>query len=129
VAELTTVGKRSLQCGEVLFQIQRKKAWQYFTQMFFKNPESKGRIRKLQPYYMHTSKSNKRKRKRKVTTRRQHPTRHNNNPCFFKSLEIFHFSSENMTNFVEEIRQNFNVTKLKKEKRKLWQQWNETSQS
>jgi hypothetical protein len=34
-----------------------------------------------------------------------------------------------MTNFVEEIRQNFNVTKLKKEKRKLWQQWNETSQS
>jgi hypothetical protein len=30
-----------------------------------------------------------------------------------------------MTNFVEKIRQNFIVTKLKKEKRKPWQQWNE----
>jgi len=35
-----------------------------------------------------------------------------------------------MTKFVEKkVRQNFNVTKLKKEKRKPWQQWNETSQS
>jgi hypothetical protein len=34
-----------------------------------------------------------------------------------------------MTNFVEKIRQNFNVTKFKKEKRKPWQQWIEMSQS
>jgi hypothetical protein len=34
-----------------------------------------------------------------------------------------------MTNFVGQIRKNFNVTKLKKEKRKPWEQWNETSKA
>ncbi len=46
-----------------------------------------------------------------------------------KSLEFFHFSSVNMTNFVGKIRQNFNVTKLQKRKRKPWQQPNETSKA
>jgi hypothetical protein len=54
--------------GRYFFEHKEKSLAILFT-IFFKNPKIKGRIRKLQPYYMHTSKSNKRKRKRKVVRR------------------------------------------------------------